>query len=76
LGKLKYFSRVHNKSHLMMLILFEHSPQKSIEMVIYLVILFSRLLVSYISSLLFQTVLLLTKWQNSFISIYDYLSIL
>jgi len=49
-------------SHLMMLILFEHWPHRGLEKVIYLLILFSTLLASYISSLLIQIVLLLTKW--------------
>jgi len=63
-------------SHLMMLILFEHSPQRGLGNDIYLLILFSTLLAGYVSSLLFQIVLLLTKWRASFISIYDYLYIM
>ena len=63
-------------SHLMMSILFKHSLQRDLGKGIYLLILFSTLLTGYISSLLFQTVLLLKKWRTSFISIYDYLYIL
>ena len=61
MGKLEYFSHPHNKSHLTMLILFKHSPQRGLRNVIYLLILFSTLFVGYISSLLFHIVLLLTK---------------
>jgi len=39
-------------------------------------ILFSTLFAGYVSSLLFQIVLLLTKWRASFISIYNYLYIM
>jgi len=56
----------------MMLILFEHSPQRGLIKGIYLLILFSTLLECYVSSLLFQIVLLLTKWWAFFISIYGY----
>jgi len=62
-------------SHLMILILFEHSSQRGLRKGIYLLILFSTLLTSYVSSLLFQIVLLSTKWRVSFISIYYYLYI-
>jgi len=44
--------------------------------VIYLLILFSTILADYVSYLLFQIVLLLTKWRVSSISIYDYLYII
>jgi len=54
-------------SHLMMLILFEHSPQRGLGKSIYLLILFSTLLAGYISSLLFQIVLLLKKMTNFFL---------
>jgi hypothetical protein len=57
-------------------ILFEHSPQRSLGKRIYRLILFSTLFACYVSSLLFQIVLLLTKWQVSNISIYDYLYIM
>jgi len=63
-------------SRLMMLILFEHSLKRDRGKGIYLLILFSTLLADYISSFLFKIVLLLKKWQTSFISIYDYLYIL
>jgi len=63
-------------SRLMMLILFEHSLERDRGKGIYLLILFSTLLASYISSFLFKIVLLLKKWRTSFISIYDYLYIL
>jgi hypothetical protein len=63
-------------SHLMMLILFEHLPQIGLGKSIYLLILFSTLLAGYVSSLLFQIVLLSTKWRAYFISIYDYLYIM
>lgn len=59
-----------------MLIFFEHSPQRGFRKDIYLLILFSTLLTGYVSSLLFQTVLLSTKWQAYFILIYDYLDIM
>jgi len=63
-------------SHLMILILFEHSSQRGLGKGIYLLILFSTLLASYVSSLLFQIVPLSTKWRASFISIYDHLYIM
>jgi len=56
-------------SDLMMSILFEHSPQTGLGKGIYLLILFSTLLAGYISYLLFQIVLSLTKWRASFVSI-------
>ena len=62
--------------HFMMLILFEHSPQRGLRKGIYLLILFSTILTDYVSSLLFQIVLLSTKWRASLILIFDYLYIL
>jgi hypothetical protein len=53
-----------------------HSPQRSLGKGICLLILFSTLLACYVSSLLFQIILLLTKWRVSFILIYDYLYIM
>ena len=59
-----------------MLILFKHSPQRGLGKGIYLLILVSTLLTDYVSSLLFQIVLLSTKWRAYFISIYDYLYVM
>jgi hypothetical protein len=52
------------------------SSQRGLRKGIYLLILFSKLLACYISYLLFQIILLLTKWRASFILIYDYLYIM
>jgi hypothetical protein len=56
-------------------VLFEHSSQRGLGKDIYLLILFSTLLIDYVSSLLFQIVFSLKKSRTSFILIYDYLYI-
>jgi hypothetical protein len=59
--KFKLRNKINGRysSHLMMLILYEHSPQQRVGMGVYLVVLFNIiLLICYISSLLFQIVLL------------------